>query len=91
MQVEAGDHIRLNGMLVEYSNPGNGFRRGTSVTRTDTGNGACETLYVNRLEVIKKANQATRRLYAVAFWVTVFSLVGVLALFFVTPYRGIRE
>ncbi len=91
MQVESGDHIRLNGMLVEYSNPGNGFRRGTSVTRTDTGNGACETIYVNRLEVIKKANQATRRLYAVAFWVSVLSLVGVLALFFVTPYRGIRE
>lgn len=91
MQVEPGDHIRLKGMLVEYSNPGNGFHRGTSVTRTDTGNGACETIYVNGFEVIKKANRGTRRLYTVAFWVTVLSLVGVLALFFVAPYRGIRE
>ena len=91
MQVEPGDHIRLKGMLVEYSNPGNGFHRGTSVTRTDTGNGACETIYVNGFEVIKKANRGTRRLYTVAFWITVLSLVGVLALFFVAPYRGIRE
>jgi hypothetical protein len=91
MQVEPGDHIRLKGMLVEYSNPGNGFRRGTSVTRTDTGNGACETIYVNEFEVIRKANQGVRRLYTAVFWVAVLSLAGVVLLFFVTPYRGIRE
>ncbi|MCP4766375.1 MAG: hypothetical protein GY875_08890 [Gammaproteobacteria bacterium] len=90
MQAEAGDHIRLKGMLVEYSNPGNGFQRGTSVTRTDTGNGACETIYVNAFEVIKKANRGTRHIYTVAFWITALSLVGVLVLFFITPYRGAR-
>lgn len=90
MQAEPGDHIRLKGMLVEYQNPGNGFRRGTSVTRTDTGNGACETIYVQAFDVISKANQTTRSIYAVTFWVMVLSLVAVVALFFVTPYRGAR-
>ena len=91
MQTEPGDHIRLKGMLVEYSNPGNGFQRGTSFTRTDTGNGACETIYVNEFEVIRKANRGTRRLYTGTFWVAVLSLAGVLLLFFVAPYRGNRE
>ncbi len=87
MQSEPGDQVRLKGMLVEYSNPGNGFQRGTSVTRTDTGNGACETIYVNDFEVIKKANQAARWYYAIAFWAAVLSFVGVVALFVVTPHR----
>ena len=91
MQVEPGDHIRLKGMLVEYSNPGNGFHRGTSVTRTDTGNGACETIYVNQFEVIRKANRGVRRLYTAVFWLTVLSLAGAIVLFFVTPYRGNQE
>jgi len=88
LRAAPGDQIRLRGMLVEYSNPGNGFRRGTSVTRTDTGNGACETIYVNEFEVIRKANQGARRLYTATFWVTVLALAGAVLLFFVTPYRG---
>lgn len=87
MQSEPGDHIRMEGMLVEYQNPGNGFHRGTSVTRTDTGNGACETIYVNEFEVINKANKGPRRFYDVAFWTASLSLAVVIALFFVTPYR----
>ena len=91
MRAEPGDHIRLQGMLVEYSNPGNGFHRGTSVTRTDTGNGACETIYVEDFEIVKKANAQARHLYSWTFWITVFSFAGVVVLFFITPYRGLRE
>ena len=87
MESEPGDHIRLKGMLVEYSNPGNGFHRGTSVTRTDTGNGACETIYVNAFEVIKKANEGPRFWYAIAFWTALLSAVGAVLLLFVTPHR----
>jgi len=91
MQAAPGDHIRLKGMLVEYRNPGNGFHRGTSVTRNDKGNGACETIYVNEFEVIRKANQGPRRMYTATFWVSVVSLIGVVLLFFITPFRGVRE
>lgn len=88
MQSEPGDHIRLKGMLAEYSNPGNGFHRGTSTTRTDTGNGACETIYVSEFEVVKKANRELRSFYTVAFWTAIVSLAGIVVMFFVTPYRG---
>jgi len=91
MQAEPGDHIRLKGMLVEYRNPGNGFRRGTSVTRTDKGNGACETIYVNAFEIIRKANQGARHFYSAAFWATALSFAGVVLLFFITPFQARRE
>ena len=87
MQAEPGDHVSLRGMLVEYKNPANGFHRGTSVTRTDTGNGACETIYVEAFELIKKANPVLRQLYSISFWLTLLSLAGVIWLFIVTPYR----
>ena len=88
MKSEPGDHIRLKGMLVEYSNPGNGFRRGTSITRTDTGNGACETIYVTDFELIKKANRTLRVFYSFTFWTAIISLLGVIVMLFVAPYRG---
>ncbi len=88
MQAEPGDHIRLKGMLVEYSNPANGFHRGTSVTRTDTGNGACETIYVSDFEIVKKANVVLRNWYELFFWTMIVSLFAVVVLFFISPYRG---
>jgi hypothetical protein len=88
MSAEPGDHIRLKGMLVAYSNPANGFRRGTSTVRTDTGDGACETIYVSDFEIVNKANRGLRGYYAVSSWVTLLSLAGVVVMFVVTPYRG---
>jgi hypothetical protein len=88
MQSEPGDHIRLTGMLVAYSNPGNGFFRGTSTTRTDSGNGACETIYVTGFELVKKANRNLRRFYAVTLWTTIISFLGIVVMFFVMPFKG---
>ena len=34
--------------------------RGTSTTRDDTGNGACETIYVTGFEIIGRANAGWR-------------------------------
>jgi hypothetical protein len=58
-----GDQVRLKGQLVNYVNPANNFSRGSSVTRNDTGNGACETIYVENFEVIKKNNPGWRAAY----------------------------
>jgi hypothetical protein len=84
---ESGDHIQFKGMLAEYDNKANGFNRGTSTIREDTGNGACETVYLTEFEVIKKANPMLRRFYAVAKGFAVMSLIGFLAMFFITPVR----
>lgn len=48
--VRAGNIVRLQGMLVDASGP-NGYTWNTSLTRTDTGAGACELLFVESVEV----------------------------------------
>lgn len=81
MSAEPGDQIRIKGMLASYRNPGNNFHRGTSTVRTDTGNGACETIYVNEFEIIKKANTRIRSLHEISKWLFLFALVGFCSLF----------
>ncbi len=53
--LEVGDQIRMTGLLVDYTVSKDGreiFTRTTSLTRGDTGNGACEILYVTGLQVL---------------------------------------
>lgn len=45
-----GDTVRLRGLLVDAAEPGGG-RWKTSVTRSDTGAGACELLWVEEVQV----------------------------------------
>jgi hypothetical protein len=85
MSAEPGDQIRLKGMLASYHNPGNNFHRGTSTVRTDTGNGACETIYVNEFEIIKKANAGIRSVYEIVKWLTALSFCGFCFFFAMAP------
>jgi hypothetical protein len=85
---EPGDQIHFKGMLAEYENKATGFKRGTSTIRTDTGNGACETVYLTGFDITKKANQGIRKVHAISKTVALVSLCGFLLLFlFVTPAR----
>jgi hypothetical protein len=84
---EIGDQIHLKGVLADYKNTGNGFSRSTSVTRNDSGNGACETVYLDKFEIIKKANPRIRMLYVFSFWSAVISGVIFLLLFCITPIK----
>ena len=65
-----------------FSNDGGG-QRGTSTTREDTGDGACETIFVDRFQIVKAATNYWR-----------MSMVGFLVFFginlivyFKRPYR----
>lgn len=49
-RVRAGDVITLDGLLVEADRPG-GWRWRSSLTRDDTGDGACELVYVRDLSI----------------------------------------
>ena len=51
-RVRKGDLVRFNGRLVNVEGT-DGFRWRTSTTRTDTGNGACELVFVESFEIIK--------------------------------------
>jgi hypothetical protein len=59
-----GDQIQISGMLAKYKN-NQGFNRGTSITRTDTGNGACETIYVNDFQITQPSKNAWRKVYTI--------------------------
>lgn len=74
MSAEKGDQIYLKGYLAEYSHTGGSFRRGSSATREDTGNGACETIYVSDFKILKKANP----LWRFAFSFSKYSIIGCL-------------
>jgi hypothetical protein len=90
MSARPGDHIRFKGMLARYRNPANGFNRGTSTTRDDTGNGACETIYVTEFEVVSPANGGLRSLHTAAKWIAGLSLTAFLISFVAAPVRAIR-
>jgi hypothetical protein len=49
-KLRPGQLVTISGYLVDVSGPG-GFTWNTSLTRTDTGNGACELVWVEALEV----------------------------------------
>ncbi|MBP7564715.1 MAG: hypothetical protein KA795_01785 [Burkholderiaceae bacterium] len=81
--VRIGDQIRVRGQLVEYShNHGFAFTRGTSVTRDDQGNGACETIFVRDVQVLRSASSWPRWL----MWVGLLAMVLGVVLWFRAPH-----
>ncbi len=86
MEAEPGDQIFLQGMLASYSHSNN-FSRGSSTIRTDTGNGACETIFVEDFEILKKSNAGWRTVYTLAKNISILSLLGLVIMFFVSPVR----
>lgn len=77
--VRVGDQIHFRGHLVEYShNHGFPFKRGTSIVRTDTGNGACETVFIDSIEILKSGGKLWRML---VWFASGMLLLGVLTWF----------
>lgn len=73
-RIHVGDQVRLRGYLVDYGVIRDGVPQGmrvSSSTRTDTGDGACEIIYVTSVERLATT--------AGAYWRAVFYL-GALAL-----------
>lgn len=81
--IRIGDQIRIKGRLASYGAVG-GPVRGTSTTRDDTGNGACETIFVDEFEIISAAFSGWRTVMHVSLGVLVLCLI----LRFAMPYRA---
>ena len=75
--VHVGDQVHLRGYLAEYSHDqGFHFFRGTSTTRGDQGNGACETIYATDVEILRAGNGGWR----MTFWAAAVTfLIGIVA------------
>ncbi len=86
MSTNWGDQIRMRGYLAEYSHDG-GFKRGSSITRTDTGNGACETIFVTDFEILKRANPFWNDMYSLCIGLLIFCVIGRIFVFFKAPFK----
>ena len=73
--IRVGDQVHFRGLLSEYSH-GGGFKRGTSSVRTDSGNGACETVFVEDVEILQAGGGPWRKLIWVAVALLVIGIVG---------------
>jgi hypothetical protein len=81
--IRIGDQIRIKGRLASYGAVG-GPVRGTSTTREDSGNGACETIFVEQFEIISPASSGWRAAMHVSLGVLALCLI----LHFAMPYRA---
>ena len=86
-EVRIGDQIHIRGSLARYGAVGNGGLRGTSTTRDDTGDGACETILVDEFEIVVPGSSGWRT----AMWASLAILLATLAVHFVLPYRPYRD
>lgn len=80
-QAHIGDQIHLKGYLTSYKakdTNGQEFTRSTSNTRTDTGDGACETVYATDFNKIKSGNTIFRILCIVSEYLTILSLIVII-------------
>ena len=80
--IKVGDQIRVRGYLASYSSE-KGGTRGTSTTRLDTGDGACETIFVERFKIIEAATSFWR----ISMYVSLLLLSAGLVVHFKRPYR----
>lgn len=86
-----GDQVKLTGKLINYYRTGfpEEMRRSSTV-RTDTGNGACEVMLVDDVQILGRGTPGAYRLYDLGwFWLKVLLVLKVLA-FLIFPHLELR-
>lgn len=85
--IRIGDQVHLKGHLASYRHAtGNGFTRGTSTVRTDTGNGACETIFLSEVDILRTAPTLWRNLT----WLAGLSMLLLATIGLAMPHRARR-
>jgi hypothetical protein len=78
--VRIGDQIRVRGYLVDYTTWQGGRQLGgarvSSEVRTDSGNGACEVLYIESMETLDSAGRQWRLALKIALGVLILSMIA---------------
>jgi hypothetical protein len=86
MSARKGDQIHFKGWLVSYGIKDSPYRRVSSTTRSDRGNGACETVFVNEFEILREANPEWRSLYKLSLGL--MALCAAFLIFGARPPQG---
>ncbi len=95
--LSAGDQVKIIGKLVNIKAKNIGkpgkydppyFEWNTSTTRTDSGEGACETILVENIIILKKANPVFHYLYFISLYGLIALIVSRIIYFFIEVVRG---
>lgn len=78
-KIEIGDQITLKGMLVNYQRAQHPPPRKTSTTRDDTGNGACEIIWVTDFQMRHRAAKSWRAFRSVSLLALTASLLTLIS------------
>ncbi|PIE41796.1 MAG: hypothetical protein CSA49_01670 [Gammaproteobacteria bacterium] len=81
-KVSIGDQIKISGWLSSYGKDGQTIR-GTSTTRDDKGNGACETIYVNDFQILSSYTSN----WKILMYLSVVVMVLIIVNHFRKPFR----
>ena len=84
--VNIGDQIRVRGWLAAYQSEGSALRD-TSTVRTDTGNGACETIYVREFEILRASEGAWHK----TMYASLLVYLGAFFFYFWRPGKTLRR
>ena len=89
-KVRIGDQISISGQLVDYSTDGMPVRK-TSLTRDDTGNGACEILYAKDIQILATGSKFWRGLEELGFYGTLLSVLVMIGTVLIVPLLGSNQ
>ncbi len=81
--VRIGDQVTIRGWLAEYRNVQTGGLRGSSTVRTDTGNGACETILVDDITIVSSYTSNWR----VMMYLSLLVFLASLGWYLIKPVR----
>ncbi|MBI4618284.1 MAG: hypothetical protein HY720_32090 [Planctomycetes bacterium] len=76
-RIRVGDQVRLTGLLVNYRDGRrpDSWRRSSTV-RQDTGNGACEVMFLEEIEFLDRGTPVWYLVYELAWWLAPAILVA---------------
>jgi len=83
-KLRPGDQIHLSGLLVNYSRKdegGGSWTRVTSTVRTDTGDGACEVVFISELEMLRPYENIWHTVMKAGVMMLVLSLLSMVFIY----------
>ncbi|CAN5360928.1 hypothetical protein BH09SUM1_BH09SUM1_18090 [soil metagenome] len=81
LSARIGDQVSIRGALCTYDLDGTSYHRGTSITREDDGNGACETIYVEDFQILRRANRIWPAIFAAGWTLAAGAIAAAIFLF----------